>query len=147
MDMIDGFINLRHFSDSMEKESSAGAVIVNDEKFLLLHYASGHWDFVKGKIEKGESEKETVVRECEEETGISDLLFVSGFKEETHYFYTRETKTISKSVVFFLAKTSTSEVVISHEHIGFKWLSYEEALKKLTFVNAKKVLEKAYKVL
>ena len=47
----------------MIKEHSAGAVLyghfVNDEtKFLLLHYASGHWDFPKGNVEAGETELE-----------------------------------------------------------------------------------------
>ncbi|MFQ5573679.1 MAG: NUDIX domain-containing protein, partial [Nitrosopumilaceae archaeon] len=70
-------------------EKSAGTVIFRDASggvvFLLLHYPSGHWDFVKGKIEKNENPLETVVRETKEETGIFDLGFLDGFKENIEY--------------------------------------------------------------
>lgn len=63
----------------MKKEKSAGAVIINDKKVLLLHYSSGHWDFPKGHIEKGETELETAKREVKEETGldIKDFEIIS----------------------------------------------------------------------
>ena len=59
----------------MIEEISAGVVIFRRENsrilFLLLHYPSGHWDFVKGKIEKGETFHQTAIRETKEETGIT----------------------------------------------------------------------------
>ena len=59
------------------EQTSAGAVIYRDlldgREYLLLQYLGGHWDFVKGKTEAGESLKDTVIRETQEETGISDL--------------------------------------------------------------------------
>jgi len=43
----------------MIEETSAGIVLFRKENsknlFLLLNYPSGHWDFVKGKMEKGET--------------------------------------------------------------------------------------------
>ncbi|RLG60142.1 MAG: diadenosine tetraphosphate hydrolase, partial [Candidatus Hydrothermarchaeota archaeon] len=45
-------------------EKSAGVIIFRrDEeiKYLLLKYGYGHWDFVKGNIEKGENEIETII--------------------------------------------------------------------------------------
>ncbi|MFH1471794.1 MAG: NUDIX domain-containing protein [Nanoarchaeota archaeon] len=111
--------------------------------YLLLHYESGHWEFVKGKIEKGEQDKDTVVREAREETGITDLNFVFGFREKIEYFFRREGQTVHKEVIFFLAETCARDITISDEHIGFEWLPYEDALKKLTFDNAKNILKKA----
>jgi len=143
----------------MPVEKSAGAVIFRKEEdkiyYLLLHYHSGHWEFVKGNIEKGEELKSTVKREVKEETGIKDIKFINGFKENIKYFYKltqkknqrfltgQEEKTIFKIVTFFLAETKTKEVKISWEHAGFKWLPYEESLKQLTFKNAKNILKKA----
>src|SRR3989344_5864671 len=114
-------------------ERSAGAVIFHDDskrEFLLLHYESGHWDYVKGHIEKDESEIKTLIRETEEETGINegDIKIIEGFREKIQYFYKHEGKLIKKEVVFYLAKSKTKTVTLSKEHIGFKWLSYEEAL-------------------
>jgi bis(5'-nucleosidyl)-tetraphosphatase len=119
----------------------------SEVKYLLLHYQAGHWDFVKGNVESGESEKDTVVRELREETGIADATFVENFREEIEYFYRRQGTTIHKEVVFFLIQTRTEEVKISYEHVGYTWLNYQHALEKLTFKNAKNVLQKAHDIL
>ena len=119
----------------------------SEVKYLLLHYQAGHWDFVKGNVESGESEKDTVVRELREETGIADATFVENFREEIEYFYRRQGTTIHKEVVFFLIQTRTEEVKISYEHVGYTWLNYQHALEKLTFKNAKSVLQKAHDIL
>tara|TARA_Y100000310_G_scaffold343478_1_gene451322 strand:+ start:11668 stop:12093 length:426 start_codon:yes stop_codon:yes gene_type:complete len=135
----------------MEFEKSCGAVLFstsnNKIKYLILHYEEGHWDFPKGKQELDEEEKETVLREIQEETGIADAEFIANFQELTKYYYTRDKKTIHKNVSYYLAKTKTEEVTISHEHIGYTWLSFDKALKKLTFDNAKELLKKANKFL
>ncbi len=133
------------------KEKSAGTVIYKQtkegRKFLLLHYPSGHWDFVKGKMEKGENPTETVIRETFEETGITDLEFVDGFEENIEYNFQFEGTSIHKTVVFFLAKTNTNKITISHEHQNYLWLDFEEALSKITFENARRVLSRANKLL
>jgi 8-oxo-dGTP pyrophosphatase MutT (NUDIX family) len=130
----------------MPVEISAGAVIFRmnaSPKFLILHYEKGHWDFAKGNVEKGEEEVQTVLREIEEETGIKYVKILEGFREKISYFYRKGKKTVYKEVVFYLAETKTKEVEISYEHVGYAWLGYEEALERLTFENAKKILEKA----
>lgn len=127
----------------MPVEKSAGAVIFNNTYYLILHYQAGHWDFVKGNIEKGEEIKQTITREAVEEAGIKDLKFLQGFKETIEYFYKLKGRTIFKTVVFFLAETKIKEIRLSQEHIGFAWLTYEDALERLTFENAKEVLKKA----
>lgn len=132
----------------MPLEVSAGAVIFRREdseiKYLLLHYEAGHWEFVKGNIDKTEEELDTVVREAKEETGIEDLKFVEGFRETITYFFRREGKTVRKEVIFFLAETKTKEIKLSYEHVGSEWLNYKDALERLTFKNAREVLQKAH---
>ncbi|MGF3521855.1 MAG: bis(5'-nucleosyl)-tetraphosphatase [Candidatus Bathyarchaeia archaeon] len=132
----------------MLNEKSCGAVVyhrTNSEvKFLLLQYEAGHWDFVKGNVEEGETEKDTTIRELREETGIVDTQFIDGFKEKISYFYKRQGLTIYKEVVFFLLESKVTDVKISFEHIGFTWLPYEQALARLTFKNARDVLQKAH---
>ena len=131
----------------MLREKSCGAVVFlkkdNQTKYLLLNYAAGHWDFVKGNVEPNEAEKQTVTRELQEETGITDAKFIDGFREPIGYFYRRQGLTVHKEVVFFIMETKTEQVQISFEHIGFIWLDYKHAMEKLTFKNARDVLQKA----
>jgi bis(5'-nucleosidyl)-tetraphosphatase len=135
----------------MMEERSAGAIIFRETEkdylYLLLHYPSGHWDFVKGKIEEGEQLQQTVVRESREETGISDLKFIDDFKETIEYNFQYDGKLVHKSVIFFLAKTETSNIIISHEHLDFTWLNFDDALEKTTYENARILLKKANKLL
>jgi 8-oxo-dGTP pyrophosphatase MutT (NUDIX family) len=134
----------------MLREKSCGAVVFkrnSEEEYLLLHYAAGHWDFVKGNVEPSENEEDTVMRELKEETGIVEAQFVEGFRETISYFYRRSGSTVHKEVVFFLVQTVESRVTLSYEHIGYEWLNYEEAIERLTFENAKKVLQKAHQFL
>ena len=129
------------------KRKSVGLVVFSRVggkcEYLLLHYASGHWDFTKGGVEKGESELETALRELREETGISKVSVIPGFRESIHYFFREKNELVSKEVVFLLAESPSREVKLSHEHVGFEWLSLAQALERLTFENSKKVLEKA----
>jgi 8-oxo-dGTP pyrophosphatase MutT (NUDIX family) len=109
-----------------------------------LNYAAGHWDFVKGNVEANESEQQTVVRELQEETGITGAQFIDGFRESIAYFYRRQGLTVHKEVVFFVMEAFTDKVELSFEHVGFIWLDYKHALEKLTFKNSKDVLQKAH---
>ena len=131
----------------MLQEKSCGTVVFvkSDEVlYLLLQYEAGHWDFVKGNVEPNESEKDTVLRELKEETGIDATRTIEGFKERIIYYYRRQGATVHKEVVFFLIEADTKKVTLSFEHVGFDWLNYERALEKLTFKNAKDVLQKAH---
>ncbi|MFW6304192.1 MAG: bis(5'-nucleosyl)-tetraphosphatase [Candidatus Saliniplasma sp.] len=134
--------------DKMIQEKSTGFLIFrkNEQKeFLLLHYPAGHWDYPKGHVEKGETEIETALRELEEETGISekDIEIIEGFRETIDYFYHKRYDMSHKQVVYFLGKSKTSDVQISREHQDYTWLEYENAMDRLTFKNAKNLLEKA----
>jgi len=131
----------------MIEETSAGIVLFRREGaeklFLLLHYPSGHWDFIKGKMEKGESIHETAIREAKEETGIIDITFLENFEEWIEYNFQYQGELVHKKVVFFLAETKTKDVTISHEHLGYTWMDYTSSMEKTTFDNAKTVLTKA----
>lgn len=141
-------------------EVSVGAVIFStlgtQPLFLLLQYPQGHWDFVKGHKEKGESDEETLRRELLEETGIDDCRILDGFMKNISYSYTakgreresRQTKGsgvfVSKKVIYYLAQVKTHRVKISDEHVDFTWLPYAEASRRIRFVNSKNVLDSAF---
>ena len=135
----------------MPRELSAGAVIFRKENnkpaYLLVHYGGGHWDFVKGHIEAGETPTQTAKREVFEETQINDLKIIPKFEERIRYFFRRTDNVVYKEVIFFVAETEQTKVKLSKEHIGYVWLPYEDAMEQLTFENAKRVLRKVHKFL
>lgn len=140
-------------------EKSIGAVVFRQQEgalmFLLLHYRNGHWDFPKGHPEDSEDDEAALRREVREETGLDDLRILPDFKRQIRFFYRakgqekQERKengrfiNIAKRVIFYLAETKAENVNISFEHIGYGWLSYADALERVTYPNAKKVLIKA----
>jgi len=136
----------------MKNEQSAGIVIFKEEggkrQYLLLHYGKGSrarypfWDFSKGHIEEGEDELQAAKREAREETGLTDINILEGFKEKIEYYFDVGKDRVSKTVVFFTGEIKKGEVTISFEHMGFKWLPFKEAIETLTFKNAKNILKK-----
>ncbi|MGN0352055.1 MAG: NUDIX domain-containing protein [Roseburia sp.] len=58
----------------------AFVIVKIDEDYLLgFHKWRNDWEIFGGLIESGESLRECISRECEEELGISDVSF-GGFK-------------------------------------------------------------------
>ncbi len=132
----------------MVDESSAGAIIfylagADEPEYLLLHYTSGHWDFPKGNIERGEDEMQAAIREILEETGITGVAFLEGFRKKIEYRYKRGGKLVQKQVVLYLGESNTQKVTLSDEHIGYAWKRYADAMNQLTYKNAKDALTDA----
>ncbi len=132
----------------MYDETSAGAVLyrINENvhiEFLILNYSFGHWDFPKGNIESGETEIETIKREVFEETGIDDINIITDFRQQISYKYRKKSRLVNKSVIYYLAETKSNHVVLSFEHNDYTWLGYNDALRKLSFENSRKVLKNA----
>ena len=129
-------------------EKSCGVVLLNSNKVLLLQHpdttTSGHWDFPKGHVEKGENELQTALRELKEETGIDNVKIIDDFNHLISYNLLRGGDTILKEVVFFLGITNQEKVSISFEHQNYAWLQYGSAYERLTYDNAKKTLKEAF---
>ncbi|MDD5490150.1 MAG: diadenosine tetraphosphate hydrolase, partial [Candidatus Moranbacteria bacterium] len=54
---------------------------------------------------------------------------------------------IFKVVTYYIFETKTKRIILSREHIDYKWLEYKKAYELLTYKQTKKVLEKANKFL
>ena len=134
----------------MIEERSAGVILFNKTEgiqFLILKYPSGHWDFVKGNIEEGEKEEETVKRELFEETGINSLQIHQGFNEKVEYNYYKKNRKVHKIVSYYLAETDQKEIKLSFEHLDYKWSDYEDLMKLITFENSREILNKGNKLI
>ncbi|CAN5452109.1 hypothetical protein BH24GEM3_BH24GEM3_23560 [soil metagenome] len=142
----------------MQREShhAAGIVVFRNgsegRRYLILRSALTRrpvWEFPKGGVEGGETEREAAERELREETGLGEEEYsmLDGFREEEQYVFTGGRggvrRLISKRVVYFLAEAHTERVYLSHEATEFRWLDYEEAQQVLRFPQKRRVLERA----
>ena len=133
------------------REFSAGFILFRETPcgphYLLLDYGK-HWDYPKGHLEKGETAWKAAVRELREETGIRQVDRATRFQKEMHYrFHSSSKGHVEKTVTYFLGQTRSEKVVVSDEHTGFAWLSFNAAMKRLTYENAREILAAAHAAL
>jgi len=122
----------------------------NIPEFLLLkrklHWVG--WEFCKGKIEKGETQKEATIRELREETGIKikeEEIF--DYRLAGKYVYPKSFKErpdrIGQTYHLYSVKVNKKPKNISLdklEHDGHKWVNFKEAIEKLTYSNQRECL-------
>ena len=112
-------------------------------KFLLmkrnLNKIYEHlWQGVAGKIEDSETAPEAAIRELKEETGFDPVkVFVA---DHVSRFYEVHGDRINLVPVFGI-EVNSDEVILSEEHIDFKWVTIEEALNTLVWNGQKKGIQ------
>jgi len=97
---------------------------------------AGFWIFPKGHVERGETAARAGVRETVEEAGVSgDLLGAIGAPLEYDWNGRRY------SVQYFLIRATSESPADDGREI--LWLPYEEALRKLSFDDTRRLLREA----
>lgn len=127
----------------MKQEKSCGCIVINNKnEVLLIHHNKGHWDFPKGHVENGETEIQTAIREVKEETNI-DVEVNEKYRYTTQY---SPEENVMKDVVYFLAKNINNNKEAQLEEVSeVKWVKFEEAIEKITYITSKEILEKLKK--
>ncbi|NLI16914.1 MAG: NUDIX domain-containing protein [candidate division Zixibacteria bacterium] len=112
-------------------------------QFLLLKrkspYMFGLWQQVAGRIEKGETAPQAVLREIKEETGLIPTALYSA--DIVEIFYEDNHKCIHIIPVFAAVADPKANVVLSDEHSDCKWVSASHAKKYVTFVQQKSSID------
>lgn len=100
------------------------------------------WCLPKGKIELGETYKETAIREVEEETGIKGKI-----KEkigEVHYwYYKKKDLRCNKTVHFYMMKFIGGKINRkSYEVENVRWFNIRKALENMVYKGEKDIVRK-----
>lgn len=128
----------------MKKEKSCGAICYKVEKntiyYLLIRQKKGHIAFPKGHVEPGETEEETAIREIKEETNV-DVLIDTNFRMTSTY---SPKENVMKDVIIFVGKVITSNIVTQDEEVAnAMYMTYEDAMKSLSYERDKEILKDA----
>ncbi|MBQ7103880.1 MAG: (deoxy)nucleoside triphosphate pyrophosphohydrolase [Anaerotignum sp.] len=100
------------------------ALIWDDNRFLACQRPANKarallWEFVGGKVEKGETKEEALIRECREELDVT-VAVGDVFMEVTH-----EYPDLTVYLTLFNAKI-TEGTLKKIEHNDMRWLTVEE---------------------
>lgn len=119
----------------LKKEKSCGAIILKDNKALIIKQTSGYWSFPKGHVENNEKEEDTALREVKEEVNL-DIVLDNNFREVITYC-PNKINTL-KDVVMFLGYPISEDIVLQEEEVlEYKW----EFLDNLKFLFKGNVIE------
>jgi len=110
---------------------------------VLRHRSGGHWGFPKGRIEPGEPELAAARRELAEETALTDVQPLPGFRVVSQYDIQRSGQRVSKTVVYYLAEVESDDVRLSSEHTACAWLDGEAANRTLTHDETRRIFRLA----
>jgi len=129
----------------VERQRSAGGVVVRDAEILLIATAGGkRWQLPKGRIEAGETPEETAVREVREETGVVGA--VSARLPGTDYWFAEgPAKRIRKHVDFFLLDFVEGDErnFDPREVVGAAWFPWDVAFERLSHASERRVARAA----
>ncbi|MHA2225535.1 MAG: NUDIX domain-containing protein [Candidatus Hodarchaeales archaeon] len=123
-------------------------LIEKNGRFLVLKRSSekdfepGYWEAVTGRLEEEEQPEVGLLREIEEETGITVQILMP---IETGFFY-RGGKDFPMVFIAFWCQYLSGEVRISWEHSEFKWITLDEALEEPTLGHFHQIFSKIKKL-
>lgn len=99
-------------------------VVRHEEEYLIVRRSaetehSGYWEFVGGKVEKGETVTEAALRELYEEAGLEGEIEKLGEK-----YTSRSNSDILLAPV--LIEAYSRDVSLSREHDDYDWIDLED---------------------
>ena len=115
---------------------AAGGIVVDGERVLILRRPSrDEVRLPKGHVEKGESARDTALREVAEESGYADLETLADLGHQTVEFDFNDVHVIRDERYFLMRPRSLHRAERKPRELQFipKWLDWDEALSALSF--------------
>ena len=110
----------------MRKVVSAGGLIFDQGRMLVVKHTDGFYGFVKGQVEPGESIEQAAIREVLEESGLHAEI-IRYFGRVTRPSTQDSGEVVEKDIELFLMRIVGSADVVPEEETV--WLPVDLALK------------------
>lgn len=127
-------------------EITAGGIVFNGDKVLVLKNLKGVWVFPKGHVELGESHEQAALREVLEESGLHALIIGRAGMSSFHFYSYMEKAVHRKIVYWFEMQTTDTLVTVNRELRMGTFFEAVDAVRILSFpndaTNLKTVLER-----
>lgn len=112
--------------------NAAGGLVLNNESKILMIHRLGKWDLPKGKAEKGETIRETALREVEEECNVKvsliDKYYIS------YHTYLHKNQRVLKRTYWYQMNLISDANMAPQENEGIddvRWMNASEMYKAL----------------
>ena len=131
------------------EETSAGGIVFRLDRgkprYLLIRDSYRNWGFPKGHLESGEAPETAALREVGEETGLRSLA-IRGLIDTIDWDFRFRGQPIHKVCHFFLMESTRARTSPQRAEgiTACRWMSFEEALRLLSYKNARDVLRRAH---
>lgn len=119
------------------KIKQAKMIIAYNNTYLFLQRAPTSkfnklkWEFPGGKIEKNEKIIEGILREVKEETGLNVTLLGEVSRIEND----------ERTAITYFGKSENNNVLISSEHIEYKWMNQNKIKEFEGFINKELIID------
>lgn len=121
----------------MKEKHSIACIVFDKNRILIAHrnpigQMGGKWEFPGGKIEEGESHKEAIIREFQEEFGVT--VTVGDFITEARFEH-NDTSFCLHAYRVNVPHTGEKEAYKLTEHTGYIWTTLD-SIRGLNFVDS-----------
>ena len=136
---------IKEFKSKIKTIYASGGIVKNKKSEVLFIFRRGKWDLPKGKADKGESKKQTALREVGEETGVKELVISKFFRTSFHIVRSNK-KYYLKETTWYLMNSNYEGDLIPQIDEGIKsvkWKNLKQVkkIKERTFKNISIILD------
>lgn len=103
---------------------------------LLGHEGGAYWDIPGGRVHRGQSIEETLLREIEEETGLTEIAIAGSVGQVLSNIRIPRREGGDTGLILWVYECrieEESEIRLSSEHGAYEWVNPAEAGERLAF--------------
>ena len=111
---------------------AAKGIVIHRGRILLVKRSlddlsgPGDWEFPGGKLEFGETPENALKREINEETGLNINVYDTAYNDT---YFPDEFKQLI--IIAYFCTSSTDSIILSNEHIDYKWVLPDKLLENV----------------